>query len=213
MKTMSILQGVAAASLWMLSACAPTSQDDPAQQVGTARLTVVDDAHAAGSARVVAREAATGALVQETALQLDGKTSIDLTLPPGNYLFEVRAFADQASSSLLCVGSAKVVVAALAMATVDIQVVARAGGKVDLGISGSGVSGAAGGGATVGTGATADAGAAAGGGARGGRGGWRGEGGWGRGWWRAPRGRLGRGGGERAGHRRLRRPVRGREGE
>jgi hypothetical protein len=173
MKTMSILQGVTAASLWMLAGCAPTSQDESAGSIGTARLTVVDDAHAAGSARVVAREAATGALIQQIDIELEGRTAVDVTLRPGNYVFDVQAFSDKGAASLLCVRSAKVAVDALVMATVDIKVVAGAGGKFDLGISGTGVHGSAGGNATaggsatVGAGATAGAGVTVGGGAAG----------------------------------------------
>jgi hypothetical protein len=157
MKTMSMLSGITAATLWMMSGCAPTAPEGPAEALGTARLTVVDDAHAAGSARVAAKEAATGALVHEAIIQLDGRSTVDLDLRPGNYVFDVQAFADRAGSSLLCARSAKVAVAATAMARVDIRVVAAAGGAVDLGFSGTGVTGGAGAGATAGGSATAGA--------------------------------------------------------
>jgi hypothetical protein len=104
-------------------------------------------------------------LVHEAIIQLDGRTTVDLDLRPGAYVFDVQAFADRAGSSLLCARSAKVAVAATAMASVDIRVVADAGGTVALGISGTGVSGATGAGATAGAGVTAGAEATAGAGA------------------------------------------------
>src|SRR5438874_842608 len=130
MKTMRTLEVITATALWMLSACDQAAPDDAAVSVGTAHLTVSDDAHAAASAKVAAKDAATGKLVQETTIALDQQSSLDLSLRPGSYLLDIQAFADKAASALLCSRSAKIEVGAQATAKVDVKITADGHGAV-----------------------------------------------------------------------------------
>src|SRR4029453_18252149 len=106
MRTFRTLHPVAAASLlaWALSGCdsAQSTTADPAQQLATARLTLVDDAHATGSVKVAVKLADSGKLIDETLIKLDGKSALDLPLPAAKYLLDVTAFADDKGTTLLC---------------------------------------------------------------------------------------------------------------
>ncbi len=118
---------VAAASLWMFTGCGTEADGGggPVTELGTAQITIQDEAHLAASARVVAKVASTGALAGETLVTFDGKTSVDakLDLTPGMYVVDVRAFADIDGKVLL--GSKS------SMVGIDLGLTAKLGLKLD----------------------------------------------------------------------------------
>jgi hypothetical protein len=137
------------ASFVMLAACQQGAHDqgdsddnDQAVSVGTARLTISGDASAAACAKVSAKEAVSGKLIQEALVKLGEQASVELALPAGSYVLDIQAFADKAASALLCSRSAKIDVGARATANVDVKLIADGKGSVDLGINGDGGAGA-----------------------------------------------------------------------
>jgi len=164
---------ILAASLWVFSGCQPepSSGDDTVEQRGTARLTLVDEAHATAGLKVSAKLADSGKLVDERLVAVDGTSVVDLSLPSGAYEVDIHACSDAACSTPIGVKAVKVKIGVGLTTKVDVKVALDAQGKVGLAVFGDveikagatvGAGVTVGGGATVGAGATAGGGASAG---------------------------------------------------